>query len=316
MMAEATTEAAEADPGTTEAPTGTEGQEATKTEAPATTNGDATVAAAGEAAAGTEGAADDVQTSWRELLSDEFTKEAERFTSIDQVFKRNRELRKLQQTAIQPLGAKPTDEQLVAYRKRLEIPEAPDGYGVEAPEWFDDRGKENLGDFLGKAHGLNLTPAQVKGVFEAYTGYMQAGAEADIAAVNSHTEAGVKELKEEWGLDFDANLAVAKRALSHFGGEDIATALNELKLEGGGVAASHPAIVKLLAEVGRAASEPTGVHVPLVTSPEGREELQKEADELIMSDDYYGNPHKLKRVSQIFDQIEGKQPHSGPGVSA
>ncbi|MGI9498438.1 MAG: hypothetical protein ACR2P3_00235, partial [Geminicoccaceae bacterium] len=266
-MAEAPSGATEtAEAGDTAAVVGTEAAETTKAEAPVT-NGQAKGEDAGEAA-GTDAASDDVQTSWRELLSDEFTKEAERFTSIDQVFKRNRELRKLQQTAIQPLGAKPTDEQLAAYRKRLEIPEAPDGYGVDPPEWFDDRGKENLGDFLGKAHGLNLTPTQVKGVFEAYAGYMQAGAEAEIAAVNSHTEAGVKALKEEWGLDFDANLAVAKRALSHFGGEEIATTLNELKLEGGGVAASHPAIVKLLAEVGRAASEPTGVHVPLVTSSE------------------------------------------------
>ncbi len=174
-MAEAATEATEA-AGTAKEGTGggldaLEGQDV-KVVADGPSNG----AGAGEAIAGTEAAADDVQTSWRELLSDDFKKEAERFTSIDQVFKRNRELRKLQQTAIQPLGDKPSDEQLAAYRKRLEIPEAPDGYGVEAPEWFDDRGKENLGDFLGKAHGLNLTPAQVKGVFEAYAGYMQAGA--------------------------------------------------------------------------------------------------------------------------------------------
>lgn len=126
----------------------------------------------------------------------------------------------------------------------------------------------------------------------------------------------MKALKDEWGTDTEANLAVAERALSHFGGADLAEELKGLKLEGGGVAASHPAIVKLLAEVGRAASEPTGVHVPLTTSAEQQETLQERQDELIQSDDYWSNPAKQKESARISEKLHGKIPHSGAGISA
>ncbi|MGI9491378.1 MAG: hypothetical protein ACR2QF_03025 [Geminicoccaceae bacterium] len=301
----------EAEPGTSEAPPATEAPETPKPEAKPT-NGDATPAAADEAPAGPEAGL----PSWRDGIPDDLKKSAEQFTSPTALLKSYAQLRNQFNKSLQPLPEKPTDEQVAAFRKKQGIPEAADGYGIEAPDWFDDQGKENLTDFLTKAHESNMTPAQVKQAVDAYAGYEQARAEKIIADINADTEANVKVLKDEWGVDFDANVAVAARAVAHFGGQELGEDLNALKLDGGGMLASNPAFIKLMAEVGRAASEPTGVHVPLVSNEQTKKELNDEANELISSPDYYSNQKSLTRVREIFDLLEGKAHHSGPSSTA
>ena len=77
--------------------------------------------------------------------------------------------------------------------KALGVPEAPEAYGLAPPEGYPEHMgeymKETLGEFGKVAHGLNMTPAQAKGVQTWFDGMALKLGEAGVASQKADTEA-------------------------------------------------------------------------------------------------------------------------------
>lgn len=81
-----------------------------------------------------------------------------------------------------------------------------------------------------------------------------------LKGLHERAQAGMKEQHQQWtkaiaedkeigGQNFEASVAIARKALARFGGEELRTALGELGI------GSHPALVKAFVRIGKAISE-------------------------------------------------------------
>jgi hypothetical protein len=117
-------------------------------------------------------------------------------------------------------GETATDADKAAYRKRLGVPDTPDGY--EIPDEvngvkFDPESKKA---FTKLAHELNIPVATAKKIVEWRAGedkkqidsYTKAQAEA-AAAVEKQKAEGKKALEAKWGTDYGKELKIAERGL-------------------------------------------------------------------------------------------------------
>jgi len=164
-----------------------------------------------------EPAADDGQKGddWRAALSKgdpDLLKFLGRYHSPDAAIKKFKEINddiksgKYQK----PLADDASDEEKAAWRKGQGIPDAPDGYFQSLPEGVvvgeDD--KADVEAFMAKMHAANASPAQVNAGLDAYYAMVEEkmAAQADLA--REAEQAGVEELRSEWGGDFKRNLNV------------------------------------------------------------------------------------------------------------
>jgi len=156
-------------------------------------------------------------------------------------------------TAIQPLGEKPTDEQIKAHRAKVGCPDTVEGYEVPKPEKlpegmaFDD---ELLTSCSKYAHDNHIP----KGVFE---GLAKLVIDGQVSTFNQITEAAVKasdgvietatnKLKGDWGAEYDGNLEMANRFYDLPGNKEVNKAFTDLMAEY--KLNSHPIVVKFFHE--------------------------------------------------------------------
>ncbi|WP_299085055.1 hypothetical protein, partial [uncultured Ruegeria sp.] len=114
--------------------------------------------------------------------------------------------------------------------KRLGVPENPEDYGIERPDFGEDT--EGLIQYdddrhnrvMGSLHEMNLTPAQVKGVLDLYA--QETGNDARAFSQEAvHDEANMTStLQRDWGNDYDQNLKAALEVGAESG-------LDEAKIE-------------------------------------------------------------------------------------
>lgn len=145
------------------------------------------------------------------------------------------------------LGKDATDEDRAAYRKAMGIPDKPEDYGIVAPKGQEELlgTPEEVGAFARLAHDLGLTRAQVQSLTEFDLGRKvkfadRTSAEADAAIGKVETA-----LRQEWGADYDANLAHADGLVREFGGDELIAQMRDLGLN------RHPVVVRFLARIGR-----------------------------------------------------------------
>lgn len=144
-------------------------------------------------------------------------------------------------------------------------PESADKYEYKAPEGVElnDEQKASIDQVKARALELGMTQKQ----FDAYVSDLSEAAQE--TAPNPERAAAV--LKEDWGKDYDANLALAQKAFSRYGtGVDIAEVGN------------NPAALKLLSAIGRELREDASpAHGNVVV--ESMAQLRADPD--------YTNPH-------------------------
>lgn len=110
----------------------------------------------------------------------------------------------------------PSDEKAMAeWRKEQGIPDKPDGYKLPDPvvKRLTDEDKPVLASFLEFAHGKGAPPAVVEIASEWYINQMEAAAEQRAMADQEATRAAEDTLRADWGVEYRANLTLAKRAL-------------------------------------------------------------------------------------------------------
>jgi hypothetical protein len=137
-------------------------------------------------------------------------------------------------------GASP--EEHAAFNKARGVPDAPNGYALKRPQLaavlgWNEKAEQ---DFAAAAHKSGYTPAQAQAAVDFYGSMLQAQHDADR---QMEKEAGLA-LRTEWGANYEANLGIANRALSQYGGNELVEFLHSSKL------GADPRMVKAWAAVG------------------------------------------------------------------
>ena len=168
------------------------------------------------------------------------------------------------------------------------------------------RSEERQGAFLDLAHQLGLSQKQAAAIaqwdFESSSKAMEQFNSTNEAAT---TEA-INTLKNEWGQAFDQNVHVANRALSEFASEGDLQFLQEAEVNGVKLG-DHPAIVKLLANVGKGMMESgklEGLGNEQAMTPQ---EMEDKRATLMNHPAYLDNLHPehkqiARQVQQLFEQ--------------
>ncbi len=154
---------------------------------------------------------------WRKRVAgedDKFYKELQKYPSENDLGKKLQEMRK-QISRIPPtLPKDATPEDIAAYRKKVGIPETPEGYekGLLLPEGtvIGEADKPLIGDFLKVAHEKNWDQDKVNAAVNWYY-QTQRQQEALLHEQEKAARAEtIAELREDWGPDYEANRGMTK----------------------------------------------------------------------------------------------------------
>lgn len=168
--------------------------------------------------------------------------------------------------AIRIPGENATADEIKAFREKMDIPLAPDGYQFKAPEKLPDGlpyDGERAKAFAAKAAELGLSKKQAAGLHDWVTENAvsdfntskQADDERRLATAKDETAKLVKVWGPLTGETFKANAAFADKVLTEMpGGKEALESLQRAKLignEGGVKVIQDAAIAQLLANIGR-----------------------------------------------------------------
>ena len=234
------------------------GAPAAAPEAPAAASGSASPASSG--GSGTPGAtpaappAAPAVKTWYEGLPDDFKNNpsVQKFKEPQDMVKSYLELQSLLGHDKVPLPKDENDKVAIAHlNKALGVPEAPEGYELQAPAPMKGFEQVQFGmdEFKAMAHKRNLTPQQAAGVLEDYTSILasiKAKSEADFVKAVQETKG---ELVKEWGLTYDQKVGVAQSLMNKFAKDkETFDYINAMVGE-------DPVMLKFFADVGDSFSE-------------------------------------------------------------
>ena len=259
-----------------------------------------------------------VQHDWRAGIAEpDLRRVAEKFASPGEVVKSYAALEsRLGRSVVKP-GPDAGPQEIADYRRRLGVPESPDGYELRLPEDLpealrdDAEGAALRQEFLAAMHTAGASPEVVQQALDWYYGNAAAGLarqEAAQAERRAEAEAG---LRREWGADHDRNLAFAQRAAETFGDDGFKEFLENQEAEGVKLG-DHPAFLRAFAAIGRAMGE----DVPLTGAGEGSgTAVQARIDALHALQDSDPKRYASKAVQDelqgLYDKLYGGQPVVG-----
>lgn len=149
---------------------------------------------------------------------------------------------------LKPLSDNPTDEEIAAHRKATGVPEAADGYLQSLPDGLvvGDDDKPFVEKFLTNMHASNAPPAMVNAALETYYSIVEEQVAAQAEAEHAAQQAGVEDLRTEWGPDYRRNLNAMHAHLDTLP-EAVANAFRFGKGADGLPLGYNPAVLKWLA---------------------------------------------------------------------
>lgn len=166
-----------------------------------------------------------------------------------------------------------TDEEKLEVYNKLGRPETAEKYEVSIPtDYKQYMPEEQVNQFKNVAHKIGLNNEQVNALVEYQKNTIDHEMNNQPARIDASRKESEKNLKDEWGYDYDKNVAKAKRALSVYGDEEILQLMNT-------EAGNHPAVIKMFARLGEDVTEDMAKNTQnnsLAVSPlDAKEEISK-----------------------------------------
>lgn len=201
----------------------------------------------------------------------------------------------------EPLGEKPTAEELTAWRKENGIPESAKEYEIKLGEGFviGDDDKEMVDSFLEVAHSKNYTPEQVNQVLNWYYQRQEAAYEKQYEADRTFKAGAEEELRAEYGAEYKSNLNLLSNFLDT-AGEGVAEIITQARAADGTPLANHPGVIRFFIDKAKEAN-PMSTVVP----GSGEKAMTAVMDEIkaleaeIGTDAWYKDDAKQKRYQAL-----------------
>lgn len=192
-----------------------------------------------------------VSANWRDGITDENLRSvAERFSSPTDAIKAVADLRKQVSTSIRMPGKDATTEDIQKFYKALGVPDAPEGYQFQMPEGktateFDKAFQAQMAKVF---HETGISAQAASKLNVAWNGIQQQAEQAMIEADKQFATQAESQLRQEWGQDYQRNVALASRAAADLF-DDMESA-KKIEMKDGRFLLDHPIMVKMLAKVG------------------------------------------------------------------
>jgi hypothetical protein len=206
-----------------------------------------------------------------------------------------------------------TPEQIATWREENGIPASPKDYDLTLPDGvvLGDEDKPVVDSFLESvAHPNNMTPDQVKAAVAWNLAQQEQAAieqaEADLTA----KETGLAELEEAWGSEAKLNKNMVVNLINQAPGEGTPDLILGARLADGTPLASHPNVIRWLADVARTVN-PTATVVP-GSGANAAEVIDKELENLnkLMADkdsEYWKGPSADRHQARYRQLVDVKQ---------
>jgi hypothetical protein len=160
------------------------------------------------------------------------------------------------------LPENPTEEQLTAYRESLGVPQKPEEYNLQLEEGvvLGDADKRIMASIYPIAHKHNVPVA----VLSELTNQMLKGQEQQLAEMeqqdNLDYQTAQRQLKDNWGYDYDMNVNVVKGMLNSLP-ESVRGLFQDARMADGRLMFNSPEVLNFFADVARTVN-PAATVVP------------------------------------------------------
>jgi hypothetical protein len=162
----------------------------------------------------------------------------------------------------------------------------------------DDRGYREV--MSRTFHRIGLSPRQVRALEKSQLEYIRTQRDAQSNKRSTAAQRARGELGKEWGQEVNSRIAMANRAFAEHAGSDAST-LAKLELSDGTPLSSHPAFVRMLANVGEA--------TPAKAGKSAQEEIDRITTEALnrgLDPTSPRWPHK--ELQRLYDKQYGNEP--------
>ena len=240
----------------------------------------------GQPATGEESGKTKEGETWRDRITDKQLKTfSERFTTEEELAKAAFQFRQQLSNAITLPGKGATEEDIKEFRKKLGVPDTHDDYKIDFPDdlltYVDaEEGKNTVNqikEILHKAGATKDVAENIGGqLLDVIKNAYISDEEEKEREIKTHFEDAERNLKKEWGGDYEINIRYADRAIKQFGDDEFMRLLDAAKIDGIS-AGNHPAFSRVFATIGRQMGE-AGLHA--VMSDGDKQTTEKKIDEL------------------------------------
>ncbi|WP_312836636.1 hypothetical protein [Pantoea sp.] len=134
---------------------------------------------------------------------------------------------------------------------KLGKPESAEGYELPLPEGDSGEFMKTSAEWMHKA---NLTKSQAQALAGEWNAYQAQQAEQQSQAIEKQQTEHVAAVRKEWGQNFDANLAIANKALSTFASPEVIKMLQDSGQS------SNPLFVNMFYKIGQSLSEAKAIN--------------------------------------------------------
>jgi len=198
-----------------------------------------------------------VETSWRDSLPDDLRSNTslEKFSDVSTLAKSyiNAESMIGKDKMVVP-GENTTEDQWNDIYNKLGRPESSNGYELQMNLQEGEVVDEQLYTaFKDAAHANGLSPKQAQGLLNFYN-------DISTEALNEQANSGVlaqeqssRELREEWGRNYETNLNAASNVAKQFLGEDVF----QIELSDGSLLGDNATLIRGLSKIASIVSEDT-----------------------------------------------------------
>jgi hypothetical protein len=221
--------------------------------------------------------------SYLSTLTDAERKDhAARFKSVDDILDGNIRQRKELSSRVKVPDEKSTPEEVTAFRKAIKAGEKPDDYKAAMPEGYELGEVQTalLGAMQKAAFDTGVPTASFESFTKTYFEMEKAVKEKVSEEVEQYRRDNELALKKEFGKDYERLTKAAKLFVDTKLQVPEFTSLLEDKIQWNGVSmqlGSHPAVVKMLAQIGLRAGEDGIIGH---TSPDERTSIQNKITDL------------------------------------
>jgi hypothetical protein len=214
--------------------------------------------------------------------------------------------RKLSSTRPQiELPKDPKPEDIAAYRKAYNIPEAPEGYDTKLENGLiigeEDKGMVDA--FLKRAHSRHAKPEEVKAAIQDYFEMQQAQNKEIQDRFIAQRQEAEDSLRSEWGNDYRQNVNIVSNFLQNKFG-DTTQHLLDAVLTDGTVLQDNPKIIRALLQIAKE-SDPVATIGGTYGSVQSIEKEYQDLKQMLATnpDKYWGDQRNVDRFTELSSAI-------------
>jgi hypothetical protein len=185
---------------------------------------------------------------------------------------------------------------------KLGRPEAPDKYGLKAPENADP---ELVNWFKQNAHKAGLSEKQAATLFDAWNGMSGERMQAMQAQMREASEREITELKKEWGQAYDTQIDAGRRAAAALGYDEAKLGAIEDKLGTAEMLRLFATLGSKMGEDSFEGGERTGSSFGVTPAAAKQQIADLKMDKNFMSEYLNGNPDAINKMKRLMESAHG-----------